>query len=90
MYAAEIVNTNGKILVTIVSSVSSIRFSRAFHNICDAERWLIRLARTGLSKRACGHLMDCAFTLTELPALRTISVIDNRTVKRMALPSQFE
>ena len=90
MYDAEITNADGKIMVTITSSALNIHFSQTFHNICDAERWLIGLVRTGLTKRARRHLGNQAFAPPELPALGPIVISDRRTIKRAALPSRLE
>jgi hypothetical protein len=90
MYNAEIINADGKILVKIISSTSKIRFSRLFYNICDAEYWLIGLARNGLTKRARQYLVDPELVPAELAALGPIVVSDRRTVKRIVLPSKFE
>lgn len=90
MYDAEITNADGKIMVTITSSTSNIHFSRTFHNICDAERWIIGLVRTGLTKRARKHLREQAVAPSELPALWPIVVRDKRTIKRAVLPTRLE
>lgn len=90
MYDAEITNADGKIMVTITSSASNIHFGRTFHNICEAERWLIGLVRTGLTKRARRHLREQAVVPPELPALSPIVVSDRRTIKRAALPPRLE
>lgn len=50
-YAAEITNAEGRILVVIRPPSSITTFSRSFYAICDAERWLLKLARNGLSGR---------------------------------------
>lgn len=88
-YVAEIANIQGGILVTIFPPESTTTFSRSFHAICDAERWLARLARVGLRSRDCARLLEKELLAFELAATGPIRVVDNRRSKRCSLPEYF-
>lgn len=88
-YVAEIANAEGRILVTIMPPSSVTTFSRSFHAICDAERWLLRLARVGLSARDCARLLEQGLVAFEVGATGPIRIVDNRRSKRCSLPDFF-
>jgi hypothetical protein len=85
-YLAEISNNDGRIFVLVKSLDASVNVSRSFHNICDAERWLLRLSRTGLRKRDWPYLLEKQMPSFELPPIGPIRIVDCRVSKRMALP----
>lgn len=86
---AEIVNAEGRILVTIIAPSSAVTFCRSFHAICDAERWLLRLARAGLSSRDRARLQKQELLTFGVGALGPIRTIDDRQSKRCSLPDFF-
>lgn len=89
MYVAEVANAEGRILVTIISASSAVRFCRLFHAICDAERWLSRLARVGLSTRDRTRLLEHELLTFDVDALGPIRIADYRQLKRCSLPDVF-
>jgi hypothetical protein len=89
MYKAEIASVEQKIIVVVISPDSATIFRRSFHTICDAERWLSRLARAGIRKRDCAYLLKKDTLPFELPPLRAIRVCDKRQSKRFELPEIF-
>lgn len=86
MYRAEITSVEQKIIVTVVPPAREAVFRRSFYAICDAERWLIRLARSGMRKRDCVYLLERDTLPFELPPLSAIRIVDKRPSKRFALP----
>ena len=86
-YVAQISNFQSKILVTIVPPNSGAPFSRSFHAICDAERWLSKLVRVGMRTRECARLLEVDRDAFELAATGPIRIIDNRRAKRCSLPN---
>ncbi|MFN7351750.1 MAG: hypothetical protein ACK5SR_00585, partial [Burkholderiales bacterium] len=74
---------------TISSNNQETSFSRSFSSICDAERWLHRLAEKGLGKRDHPYLLSGGVHPLELPPLISISVCDKRTSRRFELPATF-
>ena len=89
MYVAEVANAEGRILVTIISANSAVRFCRLFHAICDVERWLSRLARVGLSTRDRTRLQEHDLLAFDVDAFGPIRTVDYRQLKRCALPEVF-
>jgi hypothetical protein len=88
-YVAEIANADGRILVTIIPPSSMTTFSRSFHAICDAERWLLRLVRAGLSARDRARLLEQELVAFEIASIGPIRIVDNRRSKRCPLPGFF-
>jgi hypothetical protein len=85
-YWAEISTVERRILVVVKSPDIDVMFSRSFHNICDAEHWLLRLCRIGLRKQDCSYLLEPHVPAFELPPIGVIRVLDKRVSKRMTLP----
>ncbi len=88
-YVAEVINAEGRILVTIIPLSSPVRFCRSFHAICDAERWLSRLVRAGLSARDRTRLLEHELRAFDGEALGPIRIADHRQSKRCVLPDVF-
>ena len=86
MYTAEITRVDQKIIVAVMQSASETVFRRSFYAICDAEHWLIRLARSGMRKPDCVYLLERDTLPFELPPLGVIRISDKRSSKRFALP----
>lgn len=89
MYVAEVANAEGRIQVTMISANSEVRFCRLFHAICDVERWLLRLARRGLSARDRTRLLEHELLAFDIDAFGPIQIVDYRQLKRCALPAVF-
>jgi hypothetical protein len=89
IYTAEITSVDGRILVTISAPTPALRFSRLFHAICDAERWLSKLARAGLGQRDWMRIQEKDVERFELAAMAPIKIVDKRRSKRCSLPDFF-
>lgn len=89
-YVAEVASAAGGILVTVSSSTSTMKFSRSFRAICDAERWLLKLVHVGLNNRDCVHFKEKELIAFELPPMRSIQINDKRRAKRCVLPAYFK
>ena len=89
MFKAEISSSGGKVVVVVTTPDDATAFSRSFHAICDAERWLARLARAGLQKRECAYLLEKSILPFELGPLGPIQILDKRTSRRFQLPELF-
>lgn len=87
VYRAEITNHGGFLLVVLFSAVHL--FSRDFRKICDAERWLMTLARRGLTPRTLAYLNDERRYLVAMPPFGAIAVHDGRARKEAILPAIF-
>lgn len=86
MFRAEIAKVGGSILVSVFSKTGSVNFSRSFHGICDAERWLSGLAKNGLRARDLRFLSGSVVTVQALHPLGAIEVSDLRPSRRVELP----
>jgi hypothetical protein len=84
-YLAEIDKIEGRILVIVRSLDSDVTLTRAFHNICDAEHWLLRLSRKGLRMQDCSHLLEQPIPSFELPPVGPVRILDKRVGKRTTL-----
>jgi hypothetical protein len=89
MFKAEISSSKGRVMVAVTTPDEESVFSRSFHAICDAERWLARLARVGPQKRECIYLLEKGISPFELGALGQIRISDKRTSRRFQLPKLF-
>jgi len=89
LYQTEMTGAGQNIVVAISANDTTIRFSRSFASICDAERWLYRLAKRGLGKRDHQYLLSGGAYPLELTPLILISVSDKRTSRRFELPATF-
>jgi hypothetical protein len=88
-FQAEISNADGRVVVAVITPDGTSVFSRSFHVICDAERWLTKLARVGLRKRECKYLREKDALPFELAPLGPIQISDKRASKRFQLPVLF-
>lgn len=69
VYRAEVTNAERRVVITIIPPSDAGAFSRSFHAICDAERWLSGLSRVGLRARDCTYLVEKQVPVFELPQL---------------------
>lgn len=88
-FKAEISNADRRVVVAVTTPDGTSVFSRSFHAICDAERWLTKLARVGLQKRECKYLLEKDAVPFELAPLGPIQISDKRPAKRFQLPALF-
>jgi hypothetical protein len=86
---ATISSANQRILVEVTLPDPELTISRSFHAICDAERWLTKMAGVGLSKTDCKYLLDETIVPFELPPVGPIRIVDKRVSKRFELPTVF-
>jgi hypothetical protein len=88
-FKAEILSVDRRVVVAVSTPDGTSVFSRSFHAICDAERWLARLARVGIQKSDYRYLLAKDISLLELRPLGPIQILDKRTFKRFQLPALF-
>lgn len=86
---ATISSENGRVFVELRLPDDERTISRAFHAICDAERWLAKLVERGLTQSDCKYLRDKPDLPFALPPVGPIRIIDQRATKRFALPAVF-
>jgi hypothetical protein len=88
-FKAEISSADRRVVVAVMTHDGTSVFSRSFHAICDAERWLTKLARVGLKKREWKYLLEKDALPVELAPLGPIQILDKRASKRFQLPVLF-
>ena len=85
-YRAEISNIEKRVVVAIALPSGVHAFTRSFYAICDAERWLVRLARVGLRTRDYAYLLEKDVSAVDLPPVGPIAIVDKRLARRSQLP----
>jgi hypothetical protein len=88
-YLAKVTNRNGRIHVAIYGPNTHPLFSRTFRKICDVERWLTTLARSGLTHRATMLIEEPDELPAPLPPFGAITVEDERASRRFTLLKTF-